>query len=48
MMTGKTAWTCLCRNRCHETETWYERADAVADWNAWVESDGETDGGDGW
>lgn len=33
-------WTCLCPNKCYETETYYSREGAVEDWNQWVESEG--------
>ena len=41
LMTGRTGWTCLCR--CHETNTYYDKEDAIAEWNEWVESEGVTE-----
>ena len=36
-------WSCLCPSKCYETETYYERAGAVEEWNRWVESEGFDD-----
>lgn len=41
LMTGRTGWTALCPNHCYESATYYDRGSAVADWNLWVESEGE-------
>ena len=46
LMDGRTGWTCLCR--CHETGAWLDREGAIAEWDAWVDSDGYEDDGDGW
>lgn len=33
-------WTALCPGKCYETNTYYDKEDAIADWNRWVESEG--------
>jgi hypothetical protein len=36
----RVGWTCLCPNRCHETEAYLEATDAIEAWNLWVETEG--------
>ena len=33
-------WTALCPSKCYETDAYYDREDAVKEWNRWVESEG--------
>ena len=45
LMDGRTGWTALCPNKHFETNAYYDRNGAVAEWNAWVEGEGcEQDG----
>lgn len=40
MVSYKRGWTALCPSKCYETSMHYDKDDAIADWNQWVESEG--------
>lgn len=40
LMDGRIGWTCLCPNRCFETDAYLDRDGAVTEWNSWVECEG--------
>ena len=36
----RVGWTCLCPNRCHETEAYLDAEGAIEAWNRWCDTEG--------
>jgi hypothetical protein len=36
----RVGWTCLCPNKCHETEAYLDAEGAIEAWNRWCDTEG--------